>query len=129
MDPYNERMIFRQVVQAATRPGLPQYFLITPKLLPDLDYTPSMTILCVYNGPWQFTQEGTFCIVVSLPLANLFQSGTKSSRISSNCTNTLCILCITCIIENAPYLFYLFNGILMRSTLKNKLQLFGRLLQ
>lgn len=57
MDPYNERMIFRQVVQSAGRAGLPQYFLITPKLLPDLDYTPNMTILCVYNGPWQFTQE------------------------------------------------------------------------
>jgi len=57
MDPYNERMIFRQVVQTATRPGLPQYFLITPKLLPDLEYTPNMTILCVFNGPWMLTQD------------------------------------------------------------------------
>jgi len=57
MDPYNERMIFKQVVVTAGRPGLPQYFLITPKLLPDLDYTPNMTILCVFNGPWQLGQQ------------------------------------------------------------------------
>jgi len=57
MDPYNERMIFKQVVLTAGRPGLPQYFLITPKLLPDLEYTPNMTILCIFNGPWQLSQE------------------------------------------------------------------------
>eukprot|EP01113_Clastostelium_recurvatum_P048657 TRINITY_DN890_c0_g1_i2.p1 TRINITY_DN890_c0_g1~~TRINITY_DN890_c0_g1_i2.p1 ORF type:complete len:569 (+),score=181.92 TRINITY_DN890_c0_g1_i2:1877-3583(+) len=57
MDPHNERMIFSQVVHSATRPGLPQYFLITPKLLPDLEWTSAMTVLCVFNGPWMLSQE------------------------------------------------------------------------
>ncbi|KAH3767968.1 structural maintenance of chromosome protein [Pelomyxa schiedti] len=52
MDPYNERNIFMQISQTASKPGLPQYFLITPKLLPDLQFTKDMRILCVYNGPW-----------------------------------------------------------------------------
>lgn len=56
MDPRNERMIFQQVVNCACRPGLPQYFLITPKLLPDLHFTPEITVLCVFNGPWQLPQ-------------------------------------------------------------------------
>jgi len=30
-----------------------RYFLITPKLLPDLKYNSKMKILCVYNGEWQ----------------------------------------------------------------------------
>eukprot|EP01112_Ceratiomyxa_fruticulosa_P017466 TRINITY_DN5447_c0_g1_i1.p1 TRINITY_DN5447_c0_g1~~TRINITY_DN5447_c0_g1_i1.p1 ORF type:complete len:1092 (-),score=307.20 TRINITY_DN5447_c0_g1_i1:64-3339(-) len=57
MDPHNERMIFSQVVNCATKPGLPQYFLITPKLLPDLTWTERMTVLCVFNGPWMLEQE------------------------------------------------------------------------
>jgi len=57
MDPRNERMIFQQVVDCACRPGLPQYFLITPKLLPDLHFTPEITVLCVLNGPWQIPQS------------------------------------------------------------------------
>ncbi len=57
MDPVNERLIFKVVSDSACRPGLPQYFLITPKLLPDLEFTPEMTVLCVYNGPWQAPQK------------------------------------------------------------------------
>jgi len=57
MDPRNERMIFSQVVAAATRPGLPQYFLITPKLLPGLTYNKATTILCVFNGPHHIPQS------------------------------------------------------------------------
>eukprot|EP01127_Copromyxa_protea_P014444 TRINITY_DN4020_c0_g1_i1.p1 TRINITY_DN4020_c0_g1~~TRINITY_DN4020_c0_g1_i1.p1 ORF type:complete len:175 (-),score=36.34 TRINITY_DN4020_c0_g1_i1:161-685(-) len=52
MDPRNERMIFQEVVKASCRPGLPQYFLITPKLLSELTYTKDVTILCVINAPW-----------------------------------------------------------------------------
>ncbi|WAR23390.1 SMC5-like protein [Mya arenaria] len=36
MDPVNERKVFELVVQT---------------LLPDLEYAPAMTVLCVYNGP------------------------------------------------------------------------------
>jgi len=52
MDPVNERMIFQEVVKSACREGLPQYFLITPKLLTNLAYSKGVTVLCVFNGPW-----------------------------------------------------------------------------
>lgn len=60
MDPTNERMIFEEVSKSACRPGQPQFFLITPKLLPGLVYTPEMTVLCVMNGPWMVDQKGKF---------------------------------------------------------------------
>ncbi|GAM27306.1 hypothetical protein SAMD00019534_104810, partial [Acytostelium subglobosum LB1] len=56
MDPKNERMIFDQIVKTANRPGLPQYFLITPKLLHDLEYSQNTTVLCVFTGPWHVNQ-------------------------------------------------------------------------
>mmetsp|Transcript_45867 Transcript_45867/g.74839 ORF Transcript_45867/g.74839 Transcript_45867/m.74839 type:complete len:983 (-) Transcript_45867:11-2959(-) len=56
MDARNERAIFHQLVSTACKPG-PQYFLITPKLLPDLEYTPAMTILLIYNGPYIIDQK------------------------------------------------------------------------
>ncbi|XP_048583434.1 structural maintenance of chromosomes protein 5 [Nematostella vectensis] len=52
MDPNNERRVFDLVVKTACKAHTAQYFLITPKLLPDLDYTDRMTILCVFNGHW-----------------------------------------------------------------------------
>ncbi|KAJ3055370.1 Structural maintenance of chromosomes protein 5 [Rhizophlyctis rosea] len=52
MDPRNERMVHREMVRAACKAGTSQYFLITPKLLPDLEYHERMRVLCVYNGPW-----------------------------------------------------------------------------
>jgi hypothetical protein len=53
MDPKNERKIFQQMVKSATAPGTPQCFLLTPKLLPQLDYSKEVTVLCIFNGPWQ----------------------------------------------------------------------------
>ncbi|XP_066935850.1 structural maintenance of chromosomes protein 5-like [Clytia hemisphaerica] len=50
MDPKNERRVFELVVETVCRPNTSQYFLITPKLLPDLHYTEQMTILTVLNG-------------------------------------------------------------------------------
>lgn len=51
MDPKNERKIFELVVQTVCKRSCSQYFLLTPKLLPDLEYDENMTVLCVYNGP------------------------------------------------------------------------------
>ncbi|KAK7009115.1 structural maintenance of chromosomes protein 5 [Biomphalaria glabrata] len=51
MDPNNERKIFTLVVQTVCKACASQYFLLTPKLLPDLDYDKHITVLCVYNGP------------------------------------------------------------------------------
>ncbi|KNC97459.1 DNA repair ATPase SMC5 [Spizellomyces punctatus DAOM BR117] len=52
MDPRNERMVHGEMVRAACQEGTSQYFLITPKLLPDLDYHERMRVLCVFNGPY-----------------------------------------------------------------------------
>ena len=60
MDPTNERMIFEEVSKSACKPNQPQFFLITPKLLPGLVFTKEMTVLCVMNGPWMLKQDGMY---------------------------------------------------------------------
>ncbi|KAK6933847.1 RecF/RecN/SMC, N-terminal, partial [Dillenia turbinata] len=52
MDPINERKMFQQLVRAATQPNTPQCFLLTPKLLPELEYGEACSILDLMNGPW-----------------------------------------------------------------------------
>lgn len=52
MDPINERKMFQQLVRAASQPNTPQCFLLTPKLLPDLEYGEACTILTVMTGPY-----------------------------------------------------------------------------
>ncbi|AES96365.1 structural maintenance of chromosomes protein [Medicago truncatula] len=52
MDPINERKMFQQLVRAASKPNTPQCFLLTSKLLPDLQYSEACSILNVMNGPW-----------------------------------------------------------------------------
>lgn len=51
MDPVNERKVFELVVQTVCQKSRSQYFLLSPKLLPDMNYASNMTYLCVYNGP------------------------------------------------------------------------------
>lgn len=41
-----------QLVEKACKPNTAQYFLITPKLLPNLEYHERMKVLCIYNGEW-----------------------------------------------------------------------------
>ncbi|KAJ3220561.1 Structural maintenance of chromosomes protein 5 [Clydaea vesicula] len=53
MDPRNERMVHSLLVKSACNEGKSQYFLITPKLLPNLEYHERMTIACIYNGMYQ----------------------------------------------------------------------------
>ncbi|XP_074934457.1 structural maintenance of chromosomes protein 5 isoform X3 [Phalacrocorax aristotelis] len=52
MDPVNERRVFDMVVKTACKESTSQYFLITPKLLQNLNYSDKMTVLFVYNGPF-----------------------------------------------------------------------------
>ncbi|KAG2613806.1 hypothetical protein PVAP13_4KG395400 [Panicum virgatum] len=82
MDPINERKMFQQLVRAASQINTPQFvtvhttprtacwsadlltsgnnlsllhrrcFLLTPKLLPDLEYSGACSILNIMNGPW-----------------------------------------------------------------------------
>jgi len=61
MDPFNERKIFEVISECSSNEDVPQYFLITPKLLPNLQFTETMTILCIFNGPWQVEQKGKKC--------------------------------------------------------------------
>jgi structural maintenance of chromosomes protein 5 len=56
MDAANERMIFDQIVSSSSAEELPQYFLVTPKLLPNLRYNEHCTVLSVFNGPYNVAQ-------------------------------------------------------------------------
>lgn len=52
MDQRAEREVHNQLVKVACAPQSGQYFLLTPKLLPALNYHERMKILCVNNGAW-----------------------------------------------------------------------------
>ena len=39
------------LIETAVRRNSAQYFLLTPKLLTGLKYSPRMNLLIVYNGP------------------------------------------------------------------------------
>lgn len=52
MDARAERLVHDQLVGVTCNSDVGQYFLITPKLLPNLDYHPRMKVLCVCNGEW-----------------------------------------------------------------------------
>eukprot|EP00088_Acartia_fossae_P007559 TRINITY_DN1355_c0_g1_i1.p1 TRINITY_DN1355_c0_g1~~TRINITY_DN1355_c0_g1_i1.p1 ORF type:complete len:1045 (-),score=359.52 TRINITY_DN1355_c0_g1_i1:421-3555(-) len=51
MDSKNERRVFDLLVLTSCEESSAQYFLLTPKLLPDLNYHPKMNVLIVHNGP------------------------------------------------------------------------------
>ncbi len=50
MDADNERRIFNLITKATEERCQTQYFLLTPKLLPKLHFTPHMKVFCPYNG-------------------------------------------------------------------------------
>ncbi|KIY46041.1 P-loop containing nucleoside triphosphate hydrolase protein [Fistulina hepatica ATCC 64428] len=52
MDQRAERMVHNSMVDVTCKEDSCQYFLITPKLLGDLNYHERMKILCVNNGEW-----------------------------------------------------------------------------
>lgn len=52
MDQRAERAVHNELVKTTCRADSGQYFLITPKLLPDLKYDRLMKVLCVNNGEW-----------------------------------------------------------------------------
>ncbi|XP_011880783.1 PREDICTED: structural maintenance of chromosomes protein 5 [Vollenhovia emeryi] len=57
MDAVNERRVFDLLVKITGRPGSSQYFLLTPKLLPDLTYSETVTVHCVFNGSIKADEE------------------------------------------------------------------------
>lgn len=52
MDPENERKVFDIIVQNSCSKQFAQYFLLTPKLLPDLSFDDKTNVICVFNGPF-----------------------------------------------------------------------------
>lgn len=50
MDRKNERIVHSRIVNVACRDNSSQYFLITPKLLTDLEYHKKMKVHCIYSG-------------------------------------------------------------------------------
>ncbi|KAI9434892.1 P-loop containing nucleoside triphosphate hydrolase protein [Lactarius indigo] len=52
MDQRAERAVHNELVKTTCKVDSGQYFLITPKLLPDLKYDRLMKVLCVNNGEW-----------------------------------------------------------------------------
>lgn len=62
LDDRNERLVFKRIVENSSRPVGPggptdhagQYWLITPKLLPNLTdmEVPAMNVICIFNGPY-----------------------------------------------------------------------------
>lgn len=52
MDQRAERAVHDQMVEVTCRSTAGQYFLITPKLLPNLRYHERMKVLIVNNGEW-----------------------------------------------------------------------------
>ncbi|KAK9459299.1 uncharacterized protein V1516DRAFT_505507 [Lipomyces oligophaga] len=50
MDPRNERVVHGRMVDIACSNDQSQYFLITPKLLPDLKYKPRMLMHCIFSS-------------------------------------------------------------------------------
>lgn len=50
MDETNERFVF-DLIAEVSRKNSSQYFLLSPKLLPNLNYTPEMKVHIIFNGP------------------------------------------------------------------------------
>ncbi|CAD0111154.1 unnamed protein product [Aureobasidium uvarum] len=58
MDPRNERMVHSRMVDIACAEHTSQYFLITPKLLPNLTYHPNMKVHCIASGEYMPEDQG-----------------------------------------------------------------------
>ncbi|KAF9236197.1 P-loop containing nucleoside triphosphate hydrolase protein [Melanogaster broomeanus] len=58
MDQRAERAVHNSMVEVTCKPDSGQYFLITPKLLADLNYHERMKVLCVNNGDWLPEERG-----------------------------------------------------------------------
>ncbi|XP_030758667.1 structural maintenance of chromosomes protein 5 [Sitophilus oryzae] len=52
MDANNERRVFELIVETTCQENTSQYFLITPKLVPNLRYPKQMMVHFIHNGPF-----------------------------------------------------------------------------
>lgn len=60
MDPRNERMVHGRMVDIACQEYTSQYFLITPKLLTNLAYSPMMKTLIINSGEFMPKDQTRF---------------------------------------------------------------------
>ena len=76
LDDRNERLVFKRIVANSCRPPKStsidhsgQYFLITPKLLPNLTAMEeeAMTVLFVFNGPYNFKSPTEWGMLLDAP--------------------------------------------------------------
>ncbi|VDD90712.1 unnamed protein product [Enterobius vermicularis] len=69
MDPNNERMVFEMMVDLLSDAGnlsKTQYFLLTPKLLPGLNYGEKAVVHCIYNGIGFPDKVGSYFLAFNL---------------------------------------------------------------
>jgi hypothetical protein len=59
MDMNNERKVF-ELLSLLVERTLPQFFLITPKLLPDLPFRRGTTVLVIFNGAHSISHKSKF---------------------------------------------------------------------
>lgn len=71
MDQRVERNVHNALVGTTCKDDVGQYFLITPKLLPNLEYHPKMKVLIINNGDW---------IPERLSLEEVVKNKTKMNR-------------------------------------------------
>ncbi|EQC41215.1 hypothetical protein SDRG_01190 [Saprolegnia diclina VS20] len=57
MDIHNERKVFKRITRSSCGGKLPQYFLITPKLITGLEYHRDTTVLVILNGAYNIRQD------------------------------------------------------------------------
>lgn len=57
MDVYNERKVFQRITKSSCGSKLPQYFLITPKLITGLLYHRDTKVMVILNGPYNRIQQ------------------------------------------------------------------------
>ncbi|KAI0920810.1 hypothetical protein AcW1_005022 [Taiwanofungus camphoratus] len=78
MDQRAERAVHNSLVEVTCKADSGQYFLITPKLLPDLKYDERMKVLCVNNGEW-LPEESGIGNMMSLIEGYVHHNRTKAS--------------------------------------------------
>ena len=58
MDQRNERKVFDRITRSSCGKKLPQYFMITPKLITGLEYHENTKVIVIMNGSYGLPQSG-----------------------------------------------------------------------
>ncbi|TBU05220.1 structural maintenance of chromosomes protein 5, partial [Hamiltosporidium magnivora] len=53
MDRYNEKLVHDILLEISEQPNSPQFFIITPKIVPDLSFSRNMKVIIVYAGMFE----------------------------------------------------------------------------